>query len=112
MSARRSRWSVLVPPAVGATALAAVLGLAGAAPAQAAPPPAKSDPRKPLLEPEALSDTRTASDDPKAKTAQQLATGKGVKVAYIADGINPATLTQIRGWLRKEYTRKKQEAMG
>lgn len=55
-----------------------------------------SDPTKPLLEPEALSDTRTASDDPSAKTAQQLATGKGVKVAYIADGIDPADPDLIR----------------
>ena len=55
-----------------------------------------SDPSKPLLEPEALTDTRTASDDPSAKTAQQLATGKGVKVAFIADGINPDTPDLIR----------------
>ena len=31
-----------------------------------------TDPSKPLLEPEALQDTNTASDDPSAKTAQQL----------------------------------------
>lgn len=55
-----------------------------------------SDPSKPLLEPEALSDTRAASDDPAAKTAQQLVTGKGVKVAYIADGIDPANPDLIR----------------
>ena len=55
-----------------------------------------SDPSKPLLEPEALTDTRTASDDPTAKTAQQLASGKGVKVAYIADGIDPANPDLVR----------------
>jgi hypothetical protein len=55
-----------------------------------------TDPSKPLLEPEALTDTNTASDDPSAKTAQQLTDGSGVKVAYIADGINPDNPDFIR----------------
>ena len=55
-----------------------------------------TDPSKPLLEPEALTDTNTASDDPSAKTAQQLTDGSGVKVAYIADGINPDNPDLIR----------------
>jgi hypothetical protein len=55
-----------------------------------------TDPSKPLLEPEALQDTNTASDDPTAKTAQQLTTGAGVKVAYLADAINPDNPDFIR----------------
>ena len=47
-----------------------------------------SDPTKPLLEPEALQLTRTAFADPKVGSAQQLATGKGVKVAFLADGLD------------------------
>jgi hypothetical protein len=40
-----------------------------------------TDPSKPLLEPEALALTKTTQ-------AQALATGKGVKVAFVADGID------------------------
>src|SRR6185437_12932336 len=55
-----------------------------------------TDPSKPLLEPEALQDTNTASDDPSAKTAQQLTDGSGTKVAYIADAIDPNNPDFIR----------------
>jgi hypothetical protein len=55
-----------------------------------------TDPSKPLLEPEALEDTNTASDDPSAKTAQQLTDGSGVKVAYLADAIDPNNPDFIR----------------
>jgi subtilisin family serine protease len=47
-----------------------------------------SDPAKPVLEPEALQTTHVAFDDPNTLQAANLATGKGVKVAYIADGVD------------------------
>jgi hypothetical protein len=47
-----------------------------------------SDPAQPLLEPEALFTTHTESR-PGAPGAHELADGTGVKVAYIADGIDP-----------------------
>ena len=47
-----------------------------------------TDPSKPLLEPEALQTTHTAFEDPSTPQAQSLATGKGVKVAFFADGLD------------------------
>jgi hypothetical protein len=47
-----------------------------------------ADPGKPLLEPEALDLTHTESPDPRAPQAHSVATGKGVKVAYVADGVD------------------------
>ncbi|MDQ1487338.1 MAG: hypothetical protein QOJ62_3031 [Actinomycetota bacterium] len=56
-----------------------------------------TNPAKPLLEPEALGTINARSDDPTAKTAAALGIdGTGVRVAYIADGINPNNAGFIR----------------
>ena len=59
--------------------------------AAAAPPPATvcpPNPAKPLLEPEALQLTNTAFPTSTTPQAQNLVTGAGVKVAFLADGID------------------------
>ncbi|HEX4722920.1 MAG TPA: S8 family serine peptidase [Pseudonocardiaceae bacterium] len=55
-----------------------------------------ADPSKPLLEPEALQVTNDAFGDASTPQAQNLATGKGVKVAYLADGVDPNNPDFIR----------------
>ena len=47
-----------------------------------------ADPAKPLLEPEALQTMHVAYSDPATPQAQNLATGKGVRVAFFADGVD------------------------
>jgi hypothetical protein len=74
----------------GTPVTAGATGSANAAPAN--PPDTTAicptDPNHPLLEPEALAVTHDAFDDPSTPSAQQIVNGAGVKVAYIADGID------------------------
>ncbi|HVC74243.1 MAG TPA: hypothetical protein VNC85_10765 [Mycobacteriales bacterium] len=63
-------------------------------PSKAAPGPVSnlvcpSDPSKPLTEPEALDLTHTTE-------AQRISTGKGVRVAFLADGVDPNNADFIR----------------
>ena len=82
-----------VVPQPGATASST--GTRAKAQAAAAPPAVdpracSTDRSKPVLEPEALQTMRVRSQSSSARTAAKLGiNGKGVKVAYIADGINP-----------------------
>jgi hypothetical protein len=76
----------------------AVKALAGpvAPPDHILPGSCPTDPSKPLLEPEALQTTQTAFLDTTRPQAQNLVTGKGVKVAWIADGLDPNNPDFIR----------------
>jgi len=58
-----------------------------------------SDPNHPMLEPEALQVTNTAFDDANTPQAQNIVDGTGVKVAFIADGldINDPDFTRSNG---------------
>ncbi len=55
-----------------------------------------ADPAKPLLEPEALQATHTAFLDSSVPQAQNLVDGTGVKVAWIADGLDTKNPDFIR----------------
>ena len=55
-----------------------------------------TDPAKPLLEPEALQTTQTEFLDANRPQAHKLATGKDVKVAWIADGLDPTNPDFVR----------------
>jgi hypothetical protein len=73
----------------GALAAPAATGADGQTPAdKVLPGTCPTDPAKPILEPEALQTTQTAFENPATAQAQNLATGKGVKVAWIADGMD------------------------
>ena len=81
---------VAAPPQAGAAAAAPSTPAVPAAPAAVNPAACSTNPAKPMLEPEALQTMNVRSDNPKAKTARPSgSTARGVKVAYIADGINP-----------------------
>ncbi len=67
-----------------------------AAPQVLNPSVCPADPNKPLLEPEALQVTHDAFGDASTPQAQNLASGKGVKVAYLADGVDPNNPDFIR----------------
>jgi hypothetical protein len=84
----------VVPPAQTAAGKAPAQSKrvqAAAAGSPVDPSACSSDAARPKLEPEALQTMNVRSEDPAAKTAAALGIdGSGVKVAYIADGINPA----------------------
>ncbi len=77
-------------------AIKAQAGPAAAPPDHVIPGTCPTDPGKPLLEPEALQSTQTAFLDTSRPQAQNLVTGKGVKVAWIADGLDPNNPDFIR----------------
>ncbi|HVN11835.1 MAG TPA: S8 family serine peptidase [Kineosporiaceae bacterium] len=83
--------ATVTPQASAAAAPPAAAGPAiPSAPARVDPRACSTDPKRPLLEPEALQTMNVRSDDKRARTAAALGIdGKGVKVAYIADGIDP-----------------------
>ncbi|HEX4703456.1 MAG TPA: S8 family serine peptidase, partial [Pseudonocardiaceae bacterium] len=84
-----------LPFRIASTSAPAAAGKAAATPAISGGT-CPSDPSKPLLQPEALQVTHDAFGDPSTPSAQHLATGAGVKVAYLADGVDPNNPDFIR----------------
>jgi hypothetical protein len=92
------RVRAVVPDRVHTRPRRAEVSAASAGPVASAPAAAvcPSDPARPLLEPEALQRTHTAFDDRSVPQAQNLASGKGVKVAFLADGLDVTNPDLIR----------------
>jgi hypothetical protein len=89
---------VTLPAAVTPTAPNGAKAPNGQAPKAGAAAPGQicpTDPSKPLLEPEALTSIRAASTDG-SKSAADLADGTGVKVAFLADNMDPNYADFIR----------------
>ncbi|UWE10319.1 S8 family serine peptidase [Actinacidiphila bryophytorum] len=84
--ARQEKTEPVTPKSAASAKAATAIG-SGVCPA---------DPTAPLLEPEALAVTNTAFSDASKPQAQNLATGKGVKVAFLADTIDPDNPEFIR----------------
>ncbi len=88
----------IAPAATGGTAKTAL-----SAKLNTAPGTCPKDPAKPQLEPEALQLSKTAYDDPTLPQASKLATGKGVKVAILADGVDTGNQEFVRADGSKVY---------
>lgn len=78
----------LTPLTPSDTAAIKAQATVAAPPDKVLPGTCPSDPAKPLLEPEALQTTHTAFTNPAVPQAQSLVDGSGVKVAWIADGLD------------------------